>query len=671
MSIISPVEKEKQDGVVADLGRNPQGFVRATWHRAVIRMIVFLLSLPIFFLTGTVVYITHFDDRVYPGVYIGERAIGGLTRSGLKSFLVDYNLFLRDTGFTVTLRTSSGTDQFRLPLAEQGSTSTPAASLDIDNTVDRALAVGRPDAWLGRIIEPWRLLFSYRTTTAAVLFNTDEIYHIFKSTVAPFEQEPKNARILISDTVPLLFTVTADVSGKLVQHIEIFEAIQSRMSVLSRSSIGGRLVPVEAAITTEKATLFTKQLPMIFGQGAITLVYPHMTKPRGGEYSWVITEEQIADWFGLVLSGDGSISAYLEERPLRQYIEAIVRPDVDQPALDAKFSVENNRVKEFQPAQSGLTLDVTTTIQSIEDAVAARAVNFASSTAVPITVSQVSSTIGLAELNALGIVEVVGAGSSTFKDSHSNRIKNIANAVKRLNGVLIAPGEEFSTNKYAGPYIEANGFLPEMVIKGNQILPEVGGGMCQIGTTIFRAAMNAGMPITQRQNHSLVVSYYADPVNRNPGTDATLYEPTLDLKFVNDTGNYLLLATDIDYKRQTLNFTLWGKSDGRRGEYTHPIVKRWIEPGPAQEIVSPTAAPGSRKCQNAFRGAEATFTYTRFTSTSERIDRVFDSYYRPLPKICMIGAAAPETFVGAENAVPANSPNPTDPVIDTIAPVVH
>ena len=77
--------------------------------------------------------------------------------------------------------------------------------------------------------------------------------------------------------------------------------------------------------------------------------------------------------------------------------------------------------------------------------------------------------------------------------------------------------------------------MPESVIKGNELKDEVGGGMCQIGTTLFRMAMNSGMQITQRANHSLVVSYYADPVNGNPGTDATLYEPILDLKFELDS----------------------------------------------------------------------------------------------------------------------------------------
>ena len=642
-------------------------FVHKTWHRAVVAFVIVLLGIPLVGLSATIIYITRFQNQPYPGVYLGERAVSGFTKDDLKNLLGTYNDFLDQTGFNVVLETASGTQMFKVPLLSAASSSAPAASIQVDATIDRLLAVGRPDSWIGRIIEPWQLLFKYRTTTAVFSLNDEEVLHLIKPTVAPFESEPRDAILTVTAVSPLAYRVEPEKNGTLVQYQEILDAMRARIAVLSRAAVQARLIGVTADITSAEVEELSKKLPQILGQGSLTLVYPNITKPKGGEYSWVITEEQIADWLEVDQNGDGEPIAQLAERPLSQYINAIVRPDVDQPALDAKFSVENNRVKEFEPGQSGLSLDTTTTIERVEQAMVERTHGFSTTTAVPIVVTQVSSSKSLSDLNTLGIVEVIGAGTSTFKDSHTNRIKNIANAVKRLNGVLIAPGEEFSTNKYAGPYTESNGFLPEMVIKGNQIKPEVGGGMCQIGTTVFRMAMNSGMPITQRQNHSLVVSYYADPINHNPGTDATLYEPTLDLKFLNDTGNYMLLSTAIDFRRQLLTFTLWGKSDGRKGDYTRPIVKRWIEPGATQEIVSPDAPVGSRKCQNAFRGAEATFTYTRFTSSSEKIERVFDSYYRPLPKICVVGPSAASS-TAASLLGPAPALNQADPVIDTVVP---
>jgi vancomycin resistance protein YoaR len=648
-------------------GAELQSFVHKKWHRFVVRAIIVVLGVPLVALLATVIYITHFDDRVYPGVYIGNRSFGGLKKHEVRAVLADYNSFLSQTGFNVSIPTSSSSPTFRLVL----STSTSAeflAHIDIEATLEKLLSVGRPDSWVNRVVEPWKLVMRFQTTTATVTLNEENILRMIKPVVSPFELEPRNSRIIVSSTVPFSYNITPSSEGTLLQYQELLHALKERASTLSRAPFSARLIKVLPEITTVEVEQFAKTIPQIIGQGPITLIYSGTPRPKNGDFHWIITEEQLGDWLEVAQNAEGDTIATVAEQPLRQYLDAIVRPDIDQNALDARFLVENNRVKEFEPGQSGLSLDATGTIRIIEDAVMRRGLGFVTTTAISVLVNQVVPTTSLAGINSWGIVDVLGAGSSTFKDSHTNRIKNIANAVKRLNGVLIAPGEEFSTNKFAGPYTESNGFLPEMVIKGNEIKPEVGGGMCQIGTTVFRTAMNSGLPITQRHNHSLVVSYYADPVNHNPGTDATLYEPTLDLKFLNDTGNYILLAADIDYKRQLLTFTLWGKSDGRSGSYTRPIVKRWIAPGKDQEIVSQTAPAGSRKCQNAFRGAEATFTYTRFTSTSEKIERVFDSYYRPLPRICVVGPSVDSS--SPSDSLPSGvvSPNPADPVIDTVAP---
>jgi vancomycin resistance protein YoaR len=279
---------------------------------------------------------------------------------------------------------------------------------------------------------------------------------------------------------------------------------------------------------------------------------------------------------------------------------------------------------------------------------------------------KVESQIRLTDLNDLGIDDLIGTGTSTFYDSHTNRIKNIAHAVELLNGVLVAPDEVFSAIKFAGPFTLENGYLPEEIIKGDRIVKEVGGGMCQIGTTLFRMAMNSGMDILERHNHSLVVNYYADPINKNPGTDAALYDPFLDLKFKNDTGGYLLLQAKIDYKKQILTFSLWGKSDGRFGSYTSPLVSKWIPAGEPKEVVSSELAPGEEKCQNAFRGAISSFIYTRFTSTSEKIDRVFTSNYRPLPKLCLVGPSLVSTSTPSEETIDVTTTPDSEIILESL-----
>src|SRR5690606_1808590 len=142
--------------------------------------------------------------------------------------------------------------------------------------------------------------------------------------------------------------------------------------------------------------------------------------------------------------------------------------------------------------------------------------------------------------------EILGVGYSNFAGSPANRVHNISIGAAKLDGLLIAPGEEFSLLNALRPFTVTAGYLPELVIKGDKITPEVGGGLCQIGSTTFRAAMNSGLSITERRNHSLVVSYYNDPRNGNPGTDATIYDGSPDFKFINDTGHHILIKTEMN-----------------------------------------------------------------------------------------------------------------------------
>ncbi|HAG27192.1 TPA: hypothetical protein DCG61_00195 [Patescibacteria group bacterium] len=172
----------------------------------------------------------------------------------------------------------------------------------------------------------------------------------------------------------------------------------------------------------------------------------------------------------------------------------------------------------------------------------------------------------LSELNDLGITELIGRGESKFTGSPANRRHNIRVGMNKMKGIIIKPGEEFSFNKHLGPVEASEGFLPELVIKGYETIPELGGGLCQVSSTTFRAAMHAGLPITQRRNHSYAVQYYAPQ-----GTDATIYPGVIDIKFTNDTGSSILVwpyfkGSDI------LIFDFYGTRDGREVKLNQPIT---------------------------------------------------------------------------------------------------
>ncbi len=585
-------------------------------------------------------YAKYYEGRVYPGVSAGEYNLSGLTPEAIRSGIENFNNRYAREGINLNVIDPAGEPHVvKLETVLAGDNAVEVLRLDAETLSNQAIASGRDASYPDRLIKPFILLFRPRNLAVPVVADTETFNDALHAALSAYEEQPHNATVVIANTVPLAVTIAPEKSGQIFNYREITERIKNQVSHLRFDTLtltSDLFVPTVKVADVES---ITSKLPAVLAYGDVNLSY---IDPRTkGRHDWIVKPQVFASWIEVSRNAENALVFSLNQTQVQKYFDAEVRPFTDVAAADAKFVVEEGKVKEFQGSSNGFALDAEKTFNDLNAAFIAR--NYGSAEiakTVDVSVNAATPKITTADVNDLGITDVVGIGYSTFKDSHNNRIKNIAHAVEKLNGVIIKPGEEFSTTHYAGPFTAANGYLPEAVIKGNEIKNEIGGGMCQIGTTLFRMAMNSGMPITERRNHSLVVGYYADPVNGNPGTDATIYEPLLDFKFLNDTGNYLLLETSIDYEKQLLTFTLWGKPDGRSGSYTHPIVSKWIPAGAPQYIPVTTLAPGVERCQNAFRGAVASFTYSRTTPTGEKIDQVFDSYYRPLPRICQVGASA-------------------------------
>ena len=303
---------------------------------------------------------------------------------------------------------------------------------------------------------------------------------------------------------------------------------------------------------------------------------------------------------------------------------------IDKPAQNGRFEIKDGVVTEKSAGISGQLVDV-------EKTSAALATAWLGATPVEANVvmaSQPPDVTGV-DTSRLGQLEILGTGHSNFAGSPKNRRHNIATGAAALHGLLIKPGEEFSLANALGPIEASTGYLPELVIKGDKTIPEYGGGLCQIGTTTFRAAMAAGLPITERRAHSYNVSYYLE--NGKPGTDATIYPPHPDLRFTNDTGRYILIQTRIE--GSDIYFDFWGTKDGRTAERTTPRVWDWVDPPPTKEIVSTELSPGERKCtERAHRGVKAEFSYTIKYADSTVKEQTFRSVYKPWQEVCLVGA---------------------------------
>jgi len=597
-----------------------------------------------------------YKNKIYPGVFVGSYPLGGMTADEAKEFIENFNNRIAKEGLDFTyISTSSADSDLRQNTVSADDSSVDLVRIDSEKVVALAMSQGRPQSLWRGLYEPVYIRFFSPSVISADVSIEKQFGDNLSGSMLALSDKPHDANVKISSVLPpVKYEIIPEKSGSLFDYGQAITDVSKNLSQLSLAPVVLQKNDFMPEVFSADITPIISKLDTIIGYGDLSLNYvDSQTKVMK---VWNIPAETYADWVEVRKADNGDFIFGLNKEKVEFYLET-VRAYTDTPAKNAKFVMENDKVQEFQASQSGVSLNSDKTYSDLDSVFTDRNYRPADlAKTVSVSVDLVNPDVEVSSVNNLGITDIIGSGYSTFHDSHTNRIKNIANAVKRLNGVLIKPGEEFSSIKYAGPFTAENGFLPESVIKGDQLTNEIGGGMCQIGTTLFRMAMNSGMPITERRNHSLVVGYYADPVNGNPGTDATLYEPDVDFRFLNDTGNYLLLQTDIDYNKQMLTFTLWGKSDGRKGWYTHPIVSRWIPAGDPKTVVVTDGSlkPGAQKCQAAFRGAVASFTYSRITSSSEKIDRVFDSYYRPLPKICMVGATSTPPEPGVP-VVPADA----------------
>ena len=252
--------------------------------------------------------------------------------------------------------------------------------------------------------------------------------------------------------------------------------------------------------------------------------------------------------------------AYLDTGAMAGYLDGLAGK-TDRDPQDARLQTDGGQVSVFSLSQDGIKLDKEKSLQILGDYFK----NSSASGSVALAYNIIKPDISTDSIDNLGITSLIGEGTSNFGNSPKNRIHNLTLGAQKLNGVLIKPGEEFSFLKTLGPVDESTGYLPELSIVGNQTELEFGGGMCQVSTTAFRAAIYSGLKITSRTPHAYPVSYY------NPqGMDATVYIPAPDLKFINNTPGYILIQTKI--VGTILTFDFYGTDDGRKTTVIGPTI---------------------------------------------------------------------------------------------------
>jgi len=338
------------------------------------------------------------------------------------------------------------------------------------------------------------------------------------------------------------------------------------------------------------------------------------------------------------------LTKYINVKPLFRYDTGIIdqilddfSASLDIPAQDALFSFKNGKVTAFKPSLPGRIVNADMSRQLFADAIQSLIVSPAALKVIEIPVDTVEPVITTDKANIFGIKELIGTGYSEFSGSITGRIHNVALAADRFNGVLISPGETLSFNKTLGDVSAATGYQQAYIIKDGRTILGDGGGVCQVSTTLFRAALNAGLPIVERHAHAYRVHYYEEG-GFKAGMDATVFDPTADLKITNDTGGYVLIQTRTDLDNLNLTFDLYGQKDSRISEVYD--IKVWDITPPPEPLYQddPTLKTGVVKQVDwAAWGAKASFKY-RVTRGSEILqDSTFFSSYRPWKAVYLKG----------------------------------
>lgn len=531
--------------------------------------------------------------RIYPGVYVAGVHLAGLTEDQAQEVINQTisQRMDRDISF------SYQSQQFGLSLTGiQG-------KINSQPIIDEAFLYGHSKLYLS----PQRLFFT---------FPIEEFIEPQINNIAQAVNQPAiDAQIkVIDDNV----VITQSQEGVKLDENELKKMV---IIYLNQGYLDSWSLPVgtvqphlsyQAALSVKAVLDELKKTPikLVFEKQAFTLDFP-----------------TILNMLDLQSPENGQI---LDRKKVEEYVNNLAI-QINRPVQEPLFSFDGKKVTEFKPPQEGRKLDEEKTVDliaaKVEDLSQAQNANTLN---LPVSVVPIKNQL----TNELGIKELAGEGSSRFSGSIPNRIFNIGLAASRINGVLIAPGSVFSFNETVGDISAVSGYKQAYVIKGGRTVLDDGGGVCQVSTTLFRAVLNAGLPIVARTAHAYRVGYYEQ--GSPPGLDATVFSPSVDFKFKNDTGRHILIQASL--QGEALYVNLFGTTDGRISQVSTPIVSNQTPPPADLKQDDPVLPRGTVKQVDwSAWGAKVVFTRTVKRGDQTLVSETFSSNYRPWQAVYLVG----------------------------------
>jgi vancomycin resistance protein YoaR len=558
------------------------------------------------------------QGRALSGVSVQGFDVGGLDRSAIEA-----TLEARHDDFLSQPITLHYADQTWQPTFDE-----LGVAFELEQVSTAAADYGMRGGPFTRMGELWHLWQQGVDLTPALTFDRSEAQdYLLSEVAAEVNQPPRDARLNIAHANVIS---VQGFDGRQVLVDQTLNDIAAALPTLAPREIAVRtrllepIIPNDAALAAEAEVNELLSTPLLL---------------RHQDESWLWEREQLARLVRVEPAGR-SLEVSLDAEQLRQDVERLAQ-ELDSGSAEPRMRFANGALQITQPGQIGWRLQqapafevISTTLR--RDSTTTRTVQLPADTLRP--------EVEPEDLATLGIHELLGEGRSSFVGSAAYRITNIKAGAARLDGVLIAPGEEFSFNTQLGEVTPENGFVEGYAVVGNRTKLEWGGGVCQDSTTVFRAAFWAGLPITERHAHPFYISWYdrygLGPYGDGAGLDAAIYTGLNDLKFVNDTGNWMLMQVNVDERQQIMTVQLYGNDPAdRQVSIDGPYVTN-ITPPPATPVyIEDSTRPAGYFAQSdAARSGRDITVYRVVTENGVEVSREpFFTHFKAWPNVFVRG----------------------------------
>ncbi len=556
-------------------------------------------------------------DRIYSGVQVAGVPVGGYTLPDALSYLQQT---LTESPLPAVVIQGEG-QTWTLSAEELG------AQTDLTASLQQAYALGRNGPWPQRLADQAAAMLGQRNIPLQVVYDPQVLRATLTRIAQEVERPPQPPVTVGNWSAPARPGLRVDVAASL-------QAVLDGLARGENTTVELVTYPVDPGSHLIGATDVAATPDM--GAG-LSVPQPLVLRSPDGALEFALDPAQLTR---ILPSGD---PAQLDEDALRAIVEGWAE-QVAIPPQDARlyFDEARGQLEVIRPSAPGRRLAVDATLQAVR-----QALERGERTA-PLPVVTVSPAVDSSDLERLGIRELISQGTTYFRGSSPARVWNIQVAASKFEGVVIPPGEIFSFNEIVEDVSAANGFEDSLIIWGDRTAVGVGGGVCQVSTTVFRAAYFGGFPIVERYNHGYVVDWYG-----KPGLDATIYTPTVDFKFRNDTGAYLLVQPEVDPVEGVITFKLFGTPPDRQVTVSEPQISNVVDPGPPEYIVDEGLAPG--QVRQAEWPKEGMTVVVERTITENGITRVekLRSVYQPWNAVYLVG---PGTSVPGQADTGASTP---------------